>query len=254
MLTLEHALTPPDDYIGVMLDLPKRGWARVYGRHRDSVPVNLANWQYMIHYLQSNGYEEFEDWRVERSTHWAVGWCETLLVRALVCKCEEPHIVHLSGDEFWCTTCDTEPEVTSLFRKFQSLHVQMENYPILDDSFLDAGFYIFQGSLYCAPCGRQIMQREDLHPSVDSDEWPQGCSPGAHLDYPVHCSSAKCLSAVDLTTYGASGEIVPAILPTSLTPEGVQYLKDMLDEKPLDPYQAALHALWREHFAELLED
>lgn len=129
--------------------------------------------------------------------------------------------------------------------------------------------YVYSADTWCDSCGERLRReiaaeglapadRDDIY--VDSDSWPQSALEES-TDYPDHCAAGgDCLEAVDLFPYwhgplvlhGAEATHVGAILSDGLTDDGVEYLKEMLDEVERTPYQEALHALWRETFADEL--
>jgi len=146
--------------------------------------------------------------------------------------------------------------------------------------------YMYQAALYCDACGRKLIAEliangklppgaainvdvddEDVSFSLDdraydSDAFPKfvGDHSDESADSPQHCASDEaCENALDLTRYGAIPELhgaetrrIGAWLENPLTREGMRDLADMLDEaRPSrTPYQAALHAFWREAYGD----
>ena len=133
--------------------------------------------------------------------------------------------------------------------------------------------YIYQADTYCDSCGRRIAAEliaEGLAPddptderSYDSDDFPKWAPDDEECDSPDHCASGvDCLEPLDLldyglalsaTLYGAESTHIGALLSANLTPDGVEYLRDMLAEART-PYQEALHRYWRETFADYLQE
>lgn len=128
--------------------------------------------------------------------------------------------------------------------------------------------YVFQADTYCDTCGDRLrveLSAQGLCPadpdderSYDSDDFPKGPFPEEETDGPDHCASDDC-EGIDLGAYGlpdgaplygAETRTVGAILSSGLTEHGAEYLREMLAEEPRTPYQAALHSLWREEFAD----
>jgi hypothetical protein len=131
--------------------------------------------------------------------------------------------------------------------------------------------YVYRADTYCDSCGEAIaaqLTREGLAPldptdehTYDSDSFPKGSYPEEATDGPDHCASDACLEAVELGAYGlgedaplvgAETRTVGALLSDGLTEHGAAYLAEMLAESDLTPYQRALHAFWREAFADEL--
>lgn len=138
------------------------------------------------------------------------------------------------------------------------------------------GVYMYQAALYCAECGEKLMRdlvsqgklpggilvgidgerlTIDLDETTyDSDDFPKYCHEEGASDSPSHCASdAECENALDLTKYGDIPELhgaetrkIGAWLENDLTSEGEAALIEMVSEENPTPYQAALHAFWRE--------
>jgi len=143
MATLEQAITealePPDSYWGPITELVQQGWAQVYGRHRDSDLLNISNFEAMLEHYNEN-YEINDDFRVEGSSHWLVGWSDCLMVRALQCKCEDwedADFVQSAGNLWECRTCGyggtTLGLVRPIFIDALAFQAKMDDYPVLDE-------------------------------------------------------------------------------------------------------------------------
>lgn len=92
-----------------------------------------------------------------------------------------------------------------------------------------------------------IQQHMDGQPETDydSDHWPKGPYPDEETDGPQHCGSREECEEAELLSDGSK---VGALLGTSLTDHGVDYLNEMLTEPNPSTYQKALHDFWREQF------
>jgi hypothetical protein len=137
-----EALTPPSDYFGAITDLVREGWGQTFGVHRDSDMIDESNWDAIIAILDEK-YEKHEDWRIEGSTHWAVGWYDTLMVRVLRCMCTEedddsmPDIIRDADDDTWyCQTCGNDTHYTPIFKECLEIRARLEEYPLLDEEDL----------------------------------------------------------------------------------------------------------------------
>lgn len=132
--------------------------------------------------------------------------------------------------------------------------------------------YVYQADTYCDSCGEAIrvaLTADGNAPedpsdeySFDSDDFPKSAPDNAEVDYPDHCASqGDCLEGIDLGEYGlepgadligAETRTIGALLSDNLTDAGVEYLRGMLGDAPRTEYQRALHAYWRETFADYL--
>lgn len=187
MATLEQALTealePPDSYWGPITDLVQQGWAQVYGRHRDSDLLNISNFESMLEHYNEN-YEVNDDFRVEGSSHWLVGWSDCLMVRALQCDCEDWEDADISFDPlpepagWYCASCDKYAEVRQIFKDALDFQERMDEYPVLDEEdwsrreheeFME---YIEQevGTEYAEACARYLFD-EYSYSCVEEIDW-----------------------------------------------------------------------------------
>lgn len=131
--------------------------------------------------------------------------------------------------------------------------------------------YVYQADTYCDSCGARLcaditsgggapVDPEDEY-SFDSDDFPKWAGEVA-TDSPDHCAGdIDCLEPLDLfdyglTTssplYGAESTHIGALLSDGLTAAGAAYTLELLAESNPTPYQSALHAYWREAFADEL--
>ena len=89
--------------------------------------------------------------------------------------------------------------------------------------------------------------------SYDSDDYPKYYS-GEVSNSPDHCEGGRnCLERIYLhikesELVGSETSRIGALLCDSLTPDGVEHLKQMLGEPNPTVYQRALHDFWRETF------
>ena len=98
--------------------------------------------------------------------------------------------------------------------------------------------FIYQADVFCDDCGLAIRaaiaaegkapENPDDEHSYDSDEFPKGPYPDdEESDSPQHCGNGEsCFNAVELP----SGHKIGMLLSTSLTDEGVRYLKEAIEE------------------------
>ena len=100
-----------------------------------------------------------------------------------------------------------------------------------------ATLYIYNGDLYCQPCGRALVEQfndaldKDVHGTLrpltpwdyeDSNSWPQEYSRGeGESDTPDHCGTMDC----------------QRFLGRTLTPDGIEYVKQSVFHD-LDQYGA----------------
>ena len=109
--------------------------------------------------------------------------------------------------------------------------------------------FMFQADLWCDSCGQAI--REDLDAegkrpedpedeySYDSDEYPKEVGDPGESDSPSHCGAGEeCLEAEVLP----SGRKISALLSTSLTSDGAEYVKEAVVEG------GEVANFWREAF------
>jgi hypothetical protein len=138
---LAEAIEPPQDYFGAMTDLAEEGWARVFGRSRDSDNLEISNYETVLASFAEK-YELNEDYRVEGSSHWAVGWTDTILVHALDCGCERPQIRkgpdwESKGNKWFqchnCNTLLTLAAIKPIFKDAWEFKLDLDNYPLLDE-------------------------------------------------------------------------------------------------------------------------
>jgi len=140
---LKEALTPPEHYYGAITDLVRQGWAQVAGRHRDSDTLGISNWETMLTFYNEK-YEVNEDFRVEGSSHWLVGWSDQLLVRALQCECEDWEEADFTfgtvaldnettAQRWYCRECGEEATVRDVFNDALEFQERLDSYPVLDE-------------------------------------------------------------------------------------------------------------------------
>lgn len=90
--------------------------------------------------------------------------------------------------------------------------------------------YAYQSDVYCDTCAREIMdmldtqKRED---TGDTDDYPQWGDDNEETDCPQHCASGEeCLEHITLS----DGTKIGCLIGTSLTPEGIVYVKEAVAE------------------------
>ena len=121
--------------------------------------------------------------------------------------------------------------------------------PALDD------VYMFQGTLYCEDCGRDIQDKirkegkapeeEDDEESFDSDDFPKGPygDGGGESDSIHHCDSNEaCLNAIELPCRSKIG----AWLGNDLTDDGAEWLSNSIKESLFrdDEHGRQVNRLW----------
>lgn len=129
--------------------------------------------------------------------------------------------------------------------------------PALDD------VYMFQGSLYCEDCGRDIQDKireegkapedESDEESFDSDDFPKGpfSGGGGEADSIHHCDSNEtCLNAIELPCKSKIG----AWLGNDLTSEGDEWLASSIRESIFrdDAHGRQVNRLWRLKYSDPL--
>lgn len=81
--------------------------------------------------------------------------------------------------------------------------------------------------------------------TADTDDWPSTGNPEEATDGPQHCGAGEtCDEAEDL----GDGCKIGALLGTDLTDHGVDYLNEMIGEKPTNDHQRRVHEFWRQSF------
>lgn len=131
--------------------------------------------------------------------------------------------------------------------------------------------YIYCATLYCDACGADLArtvpfpddaQRGDGS-TWDSDDYPKSVGNPGESDSPTHCDATHdCLGDnVDLRAwglkdsdplYGAECPRIGELVGDDLTPDGVDYLRELLGDCESTPYQRALHAFWSSAFSDYL--
>lgn len=92
-----------------------------FSTHRDADVTNRSNWK-AIQEIIKEKYPD-TDWKIIGSNHWAVGWCEELLVRVLI----NPDLEY---DELF-----DEDNITPIFKELMDImHELTCQYPILNES------------------------------------------------------------------------------------------------------------------------
>ena len=138
--TMEH----PENYFGAITDYQDNGWGCTFGRHRDSDNLDISNFETILKQFDEK-YEKNEDFRVEGSSHWAVGWTDQLMVRVLQCDCEDWENADIrihpdserKGLKLWrCHTCGLDfgiERVRQIFYDCLEIKNRLDDYPLLDE-------------------------------------------------------------------------------------------------------------------------
>ncbi len=117
--------------------------------------------------------------------------------------------------------------------------------------------YIYDADIYCDDCGGAIRRRlrssgkAPANPadvmSYDSDRYPKWGPNDDETDSPQHCGNGpNCLNAETLP----SGRKIGCLIGTSLTSDGVEYVKEAMAAGGLDQEVADF---WRERFASVID-
>lgn len=137
---MEH----PDSYWGAITDYQDNGWVLTFGRHRDSDLLEISNFETIEKQFEEK-YEKNDDFRIEGSSHWAVGWTDQMMVRALQCNCEDWEKADITthpdsrskGLRLWrCHTCGLDfgiERVRQIFYDCLEIKNQLDDYPVLDE-------------------------------------------------------------------------------------------------------------------------
>ena len=123
--------------------------------------------------------------------------------------------------------------------------------------------YIYAADLWCEGCGAKLREElpapegadpEDEY-TFNSDDYPKyAVDGGGEADSPQHCAAgADCVDAIELPT----GDRIGAWLENDLTPDGVEYVVEAIQEAREDSadtpharYRRAVTALWAGWYAE----
>ena len=122
--------------------------------------------------------------------------------------------------------------------------------------------YIYCADIYCDDCGKAIMKelkKQGLvpeHPedrsTYDSDEYPKYADDEEETDSPQHCGNhADCLNAIEL----GDGDKIGKLIGTTLTNDGVQYVKEAIEEaiaNSEDETSSVALSIWKTEFADYL--
>ena len=138
---VEEGREHPRDYWGCITDLQDQGWVLTFGRHRDSDVLGISNYETILKLFEEKKFEKQDDYRVEGSNHWAVGWIDQIMVRALQCDCDDWEkadiVVESKQTEEWrCNTCGAvfgTEAIRPIFYECREIAARLENYPVLDE-------------------------------------------------------------------------------------------------------------------------
>jgi hypothetical protein len=133
---IEDGREHPRDYFGDITDYQDQGWTLFVGRHRDSDNLENSNFETIEKQFEEK-YEKNEDFRIEGSSHWAVGWTDQMMIRALQCQCddwEKAHIVSTTvTNEWFCQICEHRCEVRPIVFDALDIKERLDEYPVLDE-------------------------------------------------------------------------------------------------------------------------
>jgi len=110
--------------------------------------------------------------------------------------------------------------------------------------------YTYQADIYCDQCGREIMSMLDARgqeDTGDSDDYPQWASDDEETDCPQHCGSGEeCLDYALLS----DGTKIGCLVGTTLTSEGVEYVKNAVAESHrLGEVASVAIEVWEKEFS-----
>ncbi len=143
------ALTRPEHFM-YFGDLDEQVWGRAFGVHRDSDILEVSNWET----ISADLARRFpDDWTVERSNHFLVGWCDEGRVRVL--RDSERGL--------------TEANITDAFQAVLEWRKALADYPVADEEdysrreFEDFSKYVEDQSRY--------VWREVADEDADEPDW-----------------------------------------------------------------------------------
>lgn len=143
----EYAWKLPSNYVGETFD----GYCVVIGKHRDSDTLSVSNFEVakemLERVLSAQPDADPDDLRFECASHWAVGYVETILVKA------------------------TNIE---LVREAASIRKALDNYPVLDDEDFSEREWEERQETISLYTGRWMTEiGRELDPDLDKDEYTQ---------------------------------------------------------------------------------
>lgn len=115
--------------------------------------------------------------------------------------------------------------------------------------------YVYRAGLLCSSCGEakcEDLDREGVRDTGDSDLYPQGPYPngGGEADSPQTCDAMdRCRDPLYV-----GGRKVGAFLENPLTPDGEDYLCEMVTAPRSSKFQRALHKVWLKFYGYSVAD
>lgn len=104
--------------------------------------------------------------------------------------------------------------------------------------------YAYNCDIFCDDCGAIIIEdcdKKGQEDTGDTNEYPQHGSDDEETDSPQHCASGEeCPNAITLS----DGTKIGCLIGTSLTTDGVEYVKEAVKEGGLCATE-----VWREEFS-----
>lgn len=183
----EYAWKLPSNYIGETFD----GYCVVIGKHRDSDTLSVSNFEVakdmLERVLSAQPDADQDDLRFECASHWAVGYVETILVKAtnieLVCEAasirkaldnypvlDDNHFAHLQDDEREETiSLYTGQWMTEIGRE---LDPQLPEYEYTQEQFDDLeSLCVFLYHVDCSNSGQEDAWARTKHVSLSDLEY-----------------------------------------------------------------------------------
>lgn len=125
---LAEAQSAPRDYFGPLDSLIEDNKARAgIGQHRDSDALERSNFQVIYDDLVTRFPDDVE---IDRSSHWAVGWHEVILVTALDSKRTFDDSLPVWNGNYPINESDIHPA----FLAAMEWQDKLDNYPVADES------------------------------------------------------------------------------------------------------------------------
>ncbi len=112
--------------------------------------------------------------------------------------------------------------------------------------------YIYNADVYCDLCGDNIMEDLDddcVEDTGDSNDYPQYFGEDFENDSPTHCGmDESCLDAEIIIEPNFYIRKVGSQIDTILTSYGVDYIKEVINEKP----KSGCAVLWKSTYSDYL--
>lgn len=121
---------------------------------RDSTILEQSNAAALVKHLNTDWPELVDDWRVDRASHWAVGWVDQLVFRAVE---------------------DDEETPTTIFKVLELWFGMLQDYPIANDSDYSEREYVAAIENIETEL-RAIADLDDEYVPASSEGFPDDCS------------------------------------------------------------------------------